>query len=74
MRFVTAYISFMNNDLVMGEIEASSELKALQMVLLNNTGTTAEDWDFMGTVSTVEGVKLAAFDCDSMVSVYKISD
>lgn len=62
-KYVVAFISFHDNILTQEIIEAESEFEAIKAKL----GT-----DCYGDEQSVEELKSLAFDCDCMVSAYKI--
>jgi len=66
-KYVWAFISYFDNNLVMGHLYADNECEALIKALSLN-GLDYEE----GPIDSNE-IKQFAFDCDSMVGVYRVS-
>lgn len=62
-KYIVAFISFHDNELTQELIEADSEVEAVKIKL----GET-----LYGDETTLEELKSLAFDCESMISVYKL--
>ena len=62
-KYVVAFISFHDNVLTQEIIEAESEIAAAKQKM----GET-----LYGDETSLEEIKSLAFDCDSMISVFKI--
>lgn len=65
-RFVVAYISFHDNELVQYIYLAEDEYSALKNFMIINGMEPYDD------LETVESLKQFAFDCDSMVSAIEV--
>lgn len=62
-KYVVAFISFHDNVLTQEIIEAESEFQAALTKMGEST---------FGDEETLDDLKQLAFDCDSMISVFKI--
>lgn len=62
-KYIVAFISFHDNELTQELIEADSEVEAVKIKL----GET-----LYGDETTLEELKSLAFDCEAMISVYKL--
>ena len=66
-KYVWAFISYMDNEMHMGHLYANNECEALIKALSLNGFTYDE-----GPMEVNE-IKQFAFDCDSMIGVYRVS-
>lgn len=76
-KYVVAYISFFDNDLVQIIIKAESEYEAIKkaMIELCSEEYRQDEIDFQNDPEypkTVEGQKRLAFNSDSMISAIEI--
>lgn len=67
-KYIVAYINFHDNILTQEPVSAMNEYSALEGLLLSKGIEPYED------LKSEEDLKSLAFDCDSMISAYKIAE
>lgn len=72
--FVVGFISFHDNELHMHTVAAANEVEALILGYIKCSETTPEEEirEWLGQYVTVEEIKTALLDCDSVIEVHSI--
>lgn len=67
-KYVWAFISFMDNEMVMGHGEFENEVEAMKFAMFEGGFDPSEE-----VIKTASDIKQFAFDCDAMVGAYCVS-
>ncbi len=70
-RYVVSYISFFDNDLKSGIIEAENEQEACIKYMVNEDASI-QDWISSWKDKSLEVIKYECFNADSMINVIEI--